>query len=576
MKKKLLIIFSSLFIFGLIICFAYYFLYFRKIAIYDLVRVEFTGISPDETGLIVISGVTPVNKKIDVTSSGISNISGSFRSIEITVPDTLAAKILFIRTVLSNKTYTFRIKELHPVSSSGVSHTYEFPSVLKSNGTLCDKISSSFPFTNPFVKVVTIMIFIIFCMLGILYLTVFIARTIPQKYKHKLRMLLHQKKVQYFLLFIVFILLILWPVLWPDHIHVKYFLFVFLFLAVALQVLLQIKKSYALFLIKSLLIILIFFEFLFGFFNSGVDIKEIKEKNLYLYEWRIGGMFQPNSVRKRFYKLAGNDTIYDLYYSSDRYSRRISEDEDKNESEKEHGLLHKKHAVFLGCSFTFGQGLTFRSTFPEIFHKENPGFISYNYGFIGWCPKQCCLLFDEGVNTLNNSSVPEDSGFCLYTYIDDHLGRVYGDSQVLSWDVSPAFFIENDRLVFKNHSFIKRQIAWILNNSETAIYNNIVFSYPKNENFYRRFAGSINYMADKYWKLKPYGAFYVGLFPGWVKDTAWVPFLNKKIKIIPVASPSDYRINISQYELHKEDHHPTEKMNSYYIREISKIICKDH
>jgi len=276
-------------------------------------------------------------------------------------------------------------------------------------------------------------------------------------------------------------------------------------------------------------------------------------------------------VKNRYTKISGSDTVYDVYYSSDEYGRRWSKESIPDSTGKKNNLV-KKHAIFLGCSFTFGDGLNDSSTFPDIFEYFHPAFKSYNYGVTGYAPNQICLLFDEGINTLNNYAVPEDSGFCIYTFIDDHLNRVYGNSEYLNrGERTPDVCVNNNKLIVKKRPRILIHISRFLNNSETMKYFRLTTSYPESDEFYKRFADLINYMAVKYRKIKPHGEFYVGLYPGNAHDTSWVKFLDKNITVLNIPPPIDFETNLSSYII-EGDVHPTKKLNSYYTKEISKFI----
>jgi hypothetical protein len=273
--------------------------------------------------------------------------------------------------------------------------------------------------------------------------------------------------------------------------------------------------------------------------------------------------------------MLGNDTLYHHYVTSDTYGRRTSKESFSRNDNKTTGLK-KKHAIFLGCSITFGEGLYFGSTIPFLFEYFNNDYKSYNYGVSNYGPHQLCLLFNEGINKINNLTIPEDSGFCIYTYMDDHMNRVYGGSEYLTTGgISPDVYINNNEIVYSKRSSIQKKAAWLLNNSETMKYFNIQFRYPKTENFYKRFAGIINYTANKYWEIKPHSEFYIGMYPlkYCVEDTLWIRFLEKRIKVLHVLPPDDYDTNPS-YQI-KNEGHPTKELNLYYVEEISKLIFKN-
>lgn len=142
-KRKILIIVTSVVLLGVLLSTLFYFCYFKKVVIYDLVSIEFSGISRDEIRAIKINGITPVNKKIavDLNRKIESNdIPGSYKSIEITVPDTLVSKIISIRTTLRTYMHTFKISDLHSPVLSGNTRTYILPTEVRSEGSFLTKL----------------------------------------------------------------------------------------------------------------------------------------------------------------------------------------------------------------------------------------------------------------------------------------------------------------------------------------------------------------------------------------------------------------------------------------------------
>jgi hypothetical protein len=133
---------------GVLLCFTYYIFYLKKAVIYDLVNIEFSGISHDEMKTIIINGITPVNKKIAIDifkKTESHDIPGCFQTIEFITPDTLVSKITSVRAILKKKTYTFNISDLHSTLSSKNARSYVLPSEVKSEGTFFDKLSSAYP-----------------------------------------------------------------------------------------------------------------------------------------------------------------------------------------------------------------------------------------------------------------------------------------------------------------------------------------------------------------------------------------------------------------------------------------------
>lgn len=79
-----------------------------------------------------------------------------------------------------------------------------------------------------------------------------------------------------------------------------------------------------------------------------------------------------------------------------------------------------KYALFLGCSFTFGESVADTNTMPYYFGKAT-GLRPYNYGVSGYSPAHMIAL-QQSVNMRNE--IVEKDGIAIYTYIEDHLARV--------------------------------------------------------------------------------------------------------------------------------------------------------
>ncbi|MFD2937201.1 hypothetical protein [Spirosoma flavum] len=79
-----------------------------------------------------------------------------------------------------------------------------------------------------------------------------------------------------------------------------------------------------------------------------------------------------------------------------------------------------KYALFLGCSFTYGESVSDTSTMPYFFGKQT-GYRPYNYGVSGYSPAHM-LALQQAVDI--RKEVVEKKGIAFYTYIEDHLARV--------------------------------------------------------------------------------------------------------------------------------------------------------
>jgi len=343
-------------------------------------------------------------------------------------------------------------------------------------------------------------------------------------------------------------------------------LIIYLFLLInasyIFQIILVRKKSFAFYFLRWVFAISLIFEIIFG----SLKTDGIKYNYDFATKHSMLGYINKSDCKEKFRAILYKDTIFDVCFSFDKYGRRIS---CKTAKQNFHNNLYKhKHAIFLGCSYILGDGLEYCSTIPHLFEIAHPEYISYNYGTQGHGPNQLCFLFDEGINTINNQSVPEDSGFCIYTYINDHLNRVCG---IRSFHCPREVYINNNRLTHLKRKYLKNFKISIFDNSETLKFFNIKQSYPKTEEFYKRFADIINYMANKYLTLKPSGVFYIALYPENINDTKWIKYLNKEVKILNIPFPKDYD---NTYRIRIEGH-PAKPYNDYFVSEITKSIIHE-
>jgi len=149
LKKRFFLIVVLLFCLSSIVIIPYYFLYYKQSIIYDLVSINFYGISSINQQHIKISGITPMNKNIEILrKEGADCIPGSFNSIQITIPKSLVSKDITIIFLLKSNIYLFNIENLKLIGSYSTENVYTLPSYVKSTGGLINKTILVFPFSN--------------------------------------------------------------------------------------------------------------------------------------------------------------------------------------------------------------------------------------------------------------------------------------------------------------------------------------------------------------------------------------------------------------------------------------------
>ncbi len=132
---------------------------------------------------------------------------------------------------------------------------------------------------------------------------------------------------------------------------------------------------------------------------------------------------------KRF--LNGESVFEDVAYSIDAKGRRTTINDGTENAEA--------HALFLGCSFTFGMGVPTERTLPSAFARASGGgFRAYNYGVGGNGPSQMYMMLEQ--DELFDDVEPKH-GVAIYSFIPDHLSRAapYELSRILWISNSPLY-----------------------------------------------------------------------------------------------------------------------------------------
>lgn len=120
-------------------------------------------------------------------------------------------------------------------------------------------------------------------------------------------------------------------------------------------------------------------------------------------------------------------TYKNINFHFDNKGRRYSKKQERNPL--------NKHAIFLGGSFAFGDGIDFNDTFPvHLNNFSRNKYEIYNYALSGYGPTQNLLLFND--QELFNDIISQ-KGICIYTMKSHHINRATG---------VPRYLRENHRI----------------------------------------------------------------------------------------------------------------------------------
>ena len=110
------------------------------------------------------------------------------------------------------------------------------------------------------------------------------------------------------------------------------------------------------------------------------------------------------------YNLVNRDTVFNVWYHIDSNGARKSPLNDSNDN---------KYALFLGCSVTFGSGISDNETLPFYFDSSSQ-YKSYNYGVGSYGTQQVTATLEK--KNLR-ADLKERNGVGIYVFIDDHIKR---------------------------------------------------------------------------------------------------------------------------------------------------------
>ena len=199
-----------------------------------------------------------------------------------------------------------------------------------------------------------------------------------------------------------------------------------------------------------------------------------------------------------------------LNFSTDSLSRRIVPT--KNDSLKN---VRDKYALFLGCSYTYGDGVSDEQTMPYFFEQKTNQFHAENYGFMGYSPLQSLALFQH--RNLRKEIIGQQ-GFAVYTYINDQIDRVIPASRWI--ELMKGRFpnlirqsMVTDGIFLKKRHILYDFVHWS-GNTNTAQYFRI--GYPKihNDSHYQLVIDILKKTKEEYQQQFKNNNFYVIIFPG--------------------------------------------------------------
>jgi hypothetical protein len=238
--------------------------------------------------------------------------------------------------------------------------------------------------------------------------------------------------------------------------------------------------------------------------------------------------------------------------------------------------------LFLGCSFTFGEGLQDDQTLPYQVGEQSGGrYAIYNFSFHGYAPNQMLAAIESG-RVQQTARIPPR--YIVYTALPDHIARVAG--KIPYGKHSPRYRLQPDGSVQRAGHFDddekqrSRFTASLAGNLlKSAIYRWIASIQPHtNENDLHLFLALVRQSRDRLKAEYPGADFHVILwrnFPyeqeTYDKMQAGFAQMNIPTHLIENILPG-YNANPQQYWITAENAHPNALANRLIARYVVSEI----
>jgi hypothetical protein len=160
------------------------------------------------------------------------------------------------------------------------------------------------------------------------------------------------------------------------------------------------------------------------------------------------GFRQKPSVKVEVRKKHKGKVLYDVSYTTDRYSRRITVP--KNDGDRA--------LVFMGCSYTFGSGVNDDRTLPSQVAALMPDCQVVNYGQDGIGAQHICEILRA--KSIHTQGIAKKAAV-IYTFLHVHIRRAIGVEPITRafGKNFPWYLLEDGKLVRKGR-FSDRPGDW--------------------------------------------------------------------------------------------------------------------
>jgi hypothetical protein len=266
----------------------------------------------------------------------------------------------------------------------------------------------------------------------------------------------------------------------------------------------------------------------------------------------------PNSFTTVTKLNSNGEKIYDATYNFDSYGKRIIPN-------RMHKSKHESRALFLGCSFTLGEGLPSEMTFASVFSKTQSEYLAEILAFHAWGPTVILAYLQNMPLAKTERDTSRDIAY--YTFIDQHFHRTFGSSSMATndgWLKSIAFYDPSQSLFENRGSYFENRPAQyyllrslFLLKDYSMLLKLILPDLPYfNDSHTRSFAKLVKQLKTELADRQKIFKFKVILFPG----SYFGPALGNELLAIGIDVIDWSRVQLSDYTMKPyipQDGHPS-------------------
>jgi hypothetical protein len=310
-------------------------------------------------------------------------------------------------------------------------------------------------------------------------------------------------------------------------------------------------------------------EFVAGFLYKVPPAEQVQyPKNYFFYD--ANGITRGEPGRHEVKATSGRDQhlLYDVVYEIDQKNRRITPFDRAEE--------RKKHMIFFGCSFTYGEGLHANETYPAQMASRALEYRPYNYGFHGHSPAEMLATLESG-QLLRD--IKEEEGMLIYLYIDAHILRVAGPMSIATtWGKNrPYYVLGKDHAPIRNGDFttgrpVLSAIYNFLSKSKLLKLLKIDIPPKMSARDIELTARLIERSAHLYRQQFPKGRFVVALHPDSYQYGTQLKAYLEKFHIETYDYRGLFDASLPQYVIDPEDIHPNALANKELVAQMVKDL----